>query len=257
MPPDVLEFEALVLAQGAHGKWFTGEACLVECSNLIAAGRVHVPDWSPRCPLAAVEFADDHPSISRVIRQFAIGLNDAWSNADRQRLKPYATRILCTATSDADEEARAWMATDWLVRVHAPAFLRLAGLTEQAEALESLARITDATLARAARPAIDTAHEKGVAAWDAAGAATWAWAAAGAAAWAAARAAVGAAIGAAPGDDAAREAARAAAGAAAAVAGEVAAAAGAALRPTVEVLQASALELLDSMIAVGQLEPVR
>lgn len=34
--------------------------------------------------------------------------------------------------------ARAWMVTDWMVRVHTPAWLRLAGLEDQATALEVL-----------------------------------------------------------------------------------------------------------------------
>ncbi|HEX6925448.1 MAG TPA: hypothetical protein VF167_08455 [Longimicrobiaceae bacterium] len=223
-----IHLDDLMLASGAHGTEFCGQACAVEVSNLIAAGVVQVPPGLLRCerPLEAAPFADDHPSISRVIRSYVIGLNDAWNDADRQRLRPYAARILCTATGEADEEIRAWMATDWLVRVHTPAFLRLAGLEEHARALESLARITDATTARAAQPALDAARSAADAAWDAAWAAGWdagwaaGWDAARAAAWAAARAA-------------ARDAARGA------------------LRPTVEALQASALELLDSMIEVG------
>src|SRR5690606_35259 len=107
-----------------------------------------------RCdrPLERVGFADDHPSISRVIRAYVMSLNDAWDDEQRQVLKPFAAKILCTATGDADEQTRAWMAVDWLVRVHTPAFLRLAGLEEHARALEGLARIADATLARAAQP---------------------------------------------------------------------------------------------------------
>ena len=190
--------DAVQLSHGAHGPTYRGEVCLVECANRIAAGEISVPGFTPRCDLPKAEFMDDHPSISPVIRAFAIGLNDAWNDAQRQKLKPYATRILCTKTTDADEETRAWLATDWLARVQAPAWLRLAGLEEHARALESLARITDAVTAGQAQPARD-------AAWAAARDAAWAAArdaaraaardAAWAAAWAAAR-------------EAAREAAR-------------------------------------------------
>src|SRR5690606_14297334 len=136
----------------------------------IAAGIVQVPAGLLRCerPLEAAPFADDQPSISRVNGSYVIGLNDAWDDEQRGELRPYAARIVCTGTGAAHEGSRAWMAADWLVRDHTPAFLRLAGLEEHARALESLARITDATTARAARPALDAARSAADAARDAA-----------------------------------------------------------------------------------------
>ena len=124
----------------------------------------------------------------------AIGLNDMRWESDEARteaLDRFSIALLGTKTTDADDETRAWMATDWLVRVYTPAWLRLAGLTDDAQALESLARIADSTLARAARPTIDAARSKVAAAWDA-------------------------------------------------------------LAPTSAMLRASAIELLDAMIAVGK-----
>lgn len=263
-----IHLDDLMLASGAHGAEFCGQACAVEVSNLIAAGVVQVPPGLLRCerPLEAAPFSDDHPSISRVIRSYVIGLNDAWDDEQRQELRPYAARILCTATGEADEEIRAWMATDWLVRVHTPAFLRLAGLEEHARALESLARIADAATARVARRALDAARSAADAArdaawtagWDVVRDATWyaawdaawatGWAAAGAAAWDAGRAAVGAA----PWDPAWDDAWYAAWEAAWDASRDAAwYATWDALRPTAEALQASALELLDSMIEVG------
>jgi hypothetical protein len=211
-----LTLDEITLAHGSHGPEFCGEACAVELSNLIAAGWVIVPDaLKPACPINAVPFSDDHPSVARTVRAFVISLNDAWNDEDRQRLRPYAARILCTATGSADEETRAWMATDWFARVHTPAFLRLAGLEEHARALESLARIADAATARAAQPTINTARSAAAAAWDAARDAAW---------------------------DAAWDAAY----------GEAKKAAGDVLRPVVVDLQARALDLLDAMIAVGR-----
>lgn len=192
-------------------------------------------------------FRDDNPSISRVIRSYVIGLYDRWDEEQRQKLRPYADRILCTATGAKDEDTRAWMATDWLVRVYTPAFLRLAGLEGHASILEGLVRITDETLARAAQPLIDSACKAAEATR--------------AASWGAARAAVWDAAGGAARDaavyvtmHAAGYAARYAAGYAAVHAAGYAArdASGDALRPTVEALQESALELLDRMIAVGE-----
>lgn len=163
--------DQISLSHGAHGRIFRGECCLVECANRIAAREIVAPDFTPRCDLSAADFADDHPSISRVIRAFAIGLNDAWNDTDRQRLKPYAVRILCTKTTAADEETRAWLAVDWLARVHAPAFLRLAGLEEPARALEGLARIVDGVTCAAAQPTLEEARKARAAARDAAWAA--------------------------------------------------------------------------------------
>lgn len=142
---------------------------------------------------------------------------------DRQMLKPYIPRIVGTRTTGKDEKTRAWMCTDWLARECAPAWLRLAGLTAQAEALEGLAPLTSAASARKAQPTLDAARKETAAAGDAAGPATRAaaWNVAWNAAW-----------------DAAGAAARAAARAA--------------LAETVEKLQPTVLALLDRMIEVGK-----
>lgn len=62
---------------------------------------------------------------------------------DRQMLKPLIPRLVGTKASKAVEEKRAGMATDWLARECAPAFLRLAGLTDHAEALEGLTALVE------------------------------------------------------------------------------------------------------------------
>jgi hypothetical protein len=231
--------ETFQLERGSHSP--DGKACIME-----AAAYISGEPWS------------DHPEcVSPVIGTFLRNWNDALPDEDRDRLlRPYITRVIGTNTGKRDDKKRAWLATDWLARECAPAFLRLAGLMEHAEALEGLAALTSAKRATAARPMIAAAGDAawaaagdaaraaagdavGAAAGDAAGAA--AWAAAGDAAWAAA----GDAARAAAGDaawDAAGDAARAAAGAAAR----------AALEPTVKILQPSALLLLDRMIEVGR-----
>ena len=197
--------ETVELDQGAHSP--DGKFCVME----LAAYLANEP-WS------------DHPDcVSPVIGAFLRSWNDSLNDQDRQMLKPLIPKVIGTATSKRDEETRAWMATDWLARECAPAWLRLAGLTAQAEALEKLAPLVSAASARKAQPKLDTARKDS--------------AAAGAAARDAAR-------------DAARAAARAAAWAAARAAAW--AAAEAALRPTVEALQVSAFDLLDRMIAVGR-----
>jgi hypothetical protein len=246
--------EPLVLESGGHDAPNNGlvHACVMEAVAYVAG-----EPWS------------DHPECaSPVLGAFLRSWNDSLSDEDRQMLKPLIPRLVGTKGSAKVEEKRAWMATDWLARECAPAFLRLAGLTEHAETLEGLAALTTTKRAEKAQPELAAAGDAaGAAAWAAAGAAAgdaaWAaaWAAAGAAAgdaaWAAAWAAAGAAARAAAGaaawaaaGAAAGAAARAAAGAAAwAAAGAAAwAAARAALEPTVKQLQASALLLIERMI---------
>ena len=186
----------LELAHGAHDS-FGERLCVMEAAAYLA-GEDH----------------SDHPEcVSPVLGAFLRSWNDALPDDERQVLKPYALEVIGTA-GDGRDDARAWMATDWLVRVHTPAWLRLAGLTEQAELLEQLAPLdleTCPTILPALKAVRTDAAAAGAAAWDAAGAA------AGAAAWAAAR-------------DAAR----------------------AALEPTKQHLQLSALGLLDQMITPNQ-----
>jgi hypothetical protein len=232
--------EPLKLSRGSHEAPSNGmvNACVMEAVSYVAG-----------------EPFSDHPECaSPVITSFLVSWNDAMNDVDRQMLKPYIVRVVGTRTGKRHEEQRAWMLTDWLARECAPAWMRLAGLTGQAESLESLAPLTSAASAREAQPVLDAARKDSAAArdaaWDAARAAAraaaWAaaWDAARAAAWDAARAAA---------LDAARAAALDAARAAARAAARDAArdAARAALAPTTRGLQRSALLLLDRMIAVS------
>ena len=269
--------ETLVLAEGAHEPPTNGvvDACIMEAVAWVAG-----EPWS------------DHPACaSQVIGAFLRSWNDTLPDDARQTLKPYVARLVGSAGTTEQEDARAWMALDWLVRTYAPAWLRLAGLTAQADTLAGLGEFMAGMDVPAIRPTINAvrmdADAAGDAAWDAAGAAAGAaardaaWDAAWAAAGAAARAAAGAAAWDAAGDaawaaagaaagaaarDAAWDAAWAAAGAAArAAAGAAArdaagdaawAAARAAARerlaPTVTELQTAAHGLVDRMLAVTE-----
>ena len=81
------------------------------------------------------------------------------------------TRILGTKTNKKDEETRAWMATDWLVRVQAAAWLDVAGKPEIAAKLRNLKPLTNAKIAQQSQAVINDARDTAAAAWDAAGAA--------------------------------------------------------------------------------------
>jgi hypothetical protein len=229
MRTEALEIiERVTLESGAHEP--DGKYCVMELAAFLAG-----EPWSdrPKC-------------VSSVIGAFLRSWNDNLNRESRQMLKPYALSVLNTAGNDEHEEIRAWMATDWLARQCVPAFLRVAGLTAHAENLESLPALTDTLTAQSAQPHLDAARDAARAAAGAvarAAAGVVARAAAGDAAWDAARAVARDAAWAAAGA-AARDAARDAAGAAALDAARDA------LRPTVTTIQASALSLLDRMIAV-------
>jgi hypothetical protein len=252
MSTDLLE--RIVLKSGGHTRRAAKAVCATEAIAWLA-GEPH----------------SDHPScLSPVLGAFLRSWNDGMrTNEDRQQLKPFLPRCIGTG-NDGHDEARAWMATDWQVRVSAPAWLELVGLADHAQALRGLPEITAATRATW-DPILKAARKDSAAAWAAAWDAAWAAARAAArdaaraaardAAWDAARDAAGDAARAAA-RDAARDAAGAAARAAArdaagAAAGDAArdaarAAAWAALAPTVVELQVSAFDLLERMVALGE-----
>jgi hypothetical protein len=244
-------------------------------SDYILAYGTHASPQDGRCAMEWVSYLAGEPHsdqpvcVSPVLRAMCIALNDGLDQAPRQRLRPYLTRTIGTA-QDGLDTWRGWMAMDWLARAYTPAWLRLAGLADGADALESAAEITDADSLARALELLETARRESRAArakafgsplptgWAAAVAAgvagrEAAWACAGAAAWAAARIGIGDIAG-----DRARAAARAAAGDAAAIAvrqsrtsachAGARAAAQAALDPTLQQLAESALMLLGRML---------
>ena len=218
---DTLDLDTLHLNSGGHGNPAEG-TCVMEAVAMLAG-----------------EPFSDHPACaSPVIGAFLRSWNDALDDDTRQTLKRYIPRLVGSKGTPEQEERRSWMALDWLVRVQAPAWLRLAGLNAQADILANLTEVTADTCPSIRGPlqaVREDARAAGAAAWDAA------WAAARAAARDAAR-------------DAARAAARDAAWDAARDAARAAArdAAWAALRPTTTELQGSAHELVDRMLAVTE-----
>jgi hypothetical protein len=211
--------------------------------------------------LAGEEHSDHPMCVSPVLGSFGRSWNDALDNETRQKLRPYLARMIGTAGDGRDEE-RAWLCTDWLVRVCAPAFMELTpALRESAAVLRQLSPVLSAESARRVSTEIMRARDESYAAGAAARDAAWdaAWDAAGAAARDAARDAAWDAAGAAARDAAraaARDAARDAAWDAARAAAWAAAwgAARDALAPTVRELQASAFDLLDRMLPTVPLE---
>jgi hypothetical protein len=218
----ITELEQLRLDRGSHHSFQEGH-CLLELVSVFA-----------REP-----FTDAPTCVSPVLRTYGMALNDQWDDEQRQLLKPFIPRMVGTA-GDGLDETRSYLALDWLIRTYTPAWLDLAGLTEVAAELRALRQIVDMVAAEAAGPVVRKSRDQ---AGDAAGAA------AGAAARAAARAAAGDAAGAAAGVAAWAAAGDAAWAAARDAARDAAwAAARDALKPTVERLQSSAIDLFDRMV---------
>jgi hypothetical protein len=252
------------LAKGSHPDQACDDAerCLFEWYNWLTR-QAHTDS----CP----------PGVSPVLHQFGMSLNDALPDDTRQQLArflPNGTSPLAGTAGDGKDETRGFLALDWLIRTYLPAWLDLAGLADEATALQELEPIRHLEAAEAAGPVVRRASDKAAAAGAAAGAAAWAaawaaagaaaraaawdaaWDAAGAAAWDAAGAAAGAAAWAAAGAaarDAAGDAARAAAWDAAGAAAWAAAGAAAwdaawdKLAPVVARLQADAILLYEAM----------
>lgn len=181
------------------------------------------------CLMEAVAFmnglahTDQPPCVSPVLGCFGRNLNDALPQDTRQQLVPFIPLLSGTAGDGKDEE-RSYLALDWLIRTWLPAWLELsAECREDAARLRELGQLVDQVSVDRAAPLIRNSREHAAAAWAAAWAVVWdaVWDAAGAAAGAAVRAAAGAAV-----RDAVWDA----------------------LKPTVETLQESAIDLYRLMI---------
>jgi hypothetical protein len=176
-----IDLDTIKLSRSCHtwkgnGEWSSDqEASLLEVASYLAG-----EPWSdsPKC-------------VSPIIAAFGRRWNDDLGDDDRQMLKPYAAKMLNTVGSKALENRRAWMVTDWMVRVYMPAWLDLANLGEQATTVRSLPALTGAASWKSAEGKVKDAQSKASAAWSAAWSA--AESAARSAAWSAAESAAGSA----------------------------------------------------------------
>ena len=143
------EFGDLPLAEGSHASRADG-VCLLEAVAWLA-GEPHSDKPSCACP---------------VIAAFGRELNDHLPDAERQALVPFIGKIVGSVSTPEVERKRAFIASDYAVRVFAPIALRAKGFSNEAVKLEGLDIIQDKKTARAAGYAAN-------AAWYAAGAAGW------------------------------------------------------------------------------------
>lgn len=236
-------WNTVTLYRGSHAP--NTEMCLLEAVAWFAN-----ESWSasPQC-------------VSPVLAAFGRGWNDGMrSNEEREQLKQYIPLLVGTVAPELEAQ-RAFMALDWLCRVHLPAWLKLAGCGEQAallaahpevhnrQTLEHIEPLLSAACAAAWAAATAASRTTTVAAVAAVQDPSWvgAWVAAGAAAqdasWAGPWVAAGVAVQNAAGD---------AAGYATRAATRAASGAGSALELTVQELQQSAHGLFRSMIALSE-----
>lgn len=145
------------LGAGSHGSLDEG-ACAMEWVSY----------------LAGEPFSDSPACTCPVIGAFVRAWNDGLPDGERDEiLRPLLHRLIGTRNS-ALEERRALMAADWLVRTHTPAWLRLAGLTEHANALASLPEITDMAQVPSIRGPLEAARKDAGVAGAVASDAAWA-----------------------------------------------------------------------------------
>jgi len=105
--------------------------------------------------LAHEHHSDAPECVSPVLATYSRWFASALDDRRRQELKNRARRMIGTGrteraataisagTMTAADVDRAWLAVDWLIRVQATAWLRLAGLTEAAGRIESIGPATD------------------------------------------------------------------------------------------------------------------
>lgn len=136
---------------------------MLDISNIFLEEGPHVGPEFGGCILEWVSFVVGEPwsdrlhRVSPVIQSILINWNDGSSAEDRQQLKRYipiinsegkitSPGIMNTNTGVDDYLTCSWMAYDWLIRVYLPACLRLIGLKDDSEALESLPTLIDRSL---------------------------------------------------------------------------------------------------------------
>ncbi len=118
--------------------------------------------------IAGEKWSDNPQCVSPTIGAFLRRWNDDLDDEGRQMLKPLLPKVIGTANGKRAEIKRGWMCADWMIRVHTPAWLELAGLDDQATVLRNLPEIRGVSGLGKTQPKLDAA---GDAARDAAGAA--------------------------------------------------------------------------------------
>lgn len=126
----------VTLSRGAHRDPAHG-TCLLEAVSVVSGG-----------------IFGDHPtSVSPILSDVGRTLNDSLADDARQHLKALVPYLIGTATDGRDSE-RADMASNWIARTYAPAWLEAGGLVELAQELRATTPHTLIRVLRAAELAV-------------------------------------------------------------------------------------------------------
>lgn len=109
---------------------------------------------------AGREHSDRPVCVSPVLGDYGRKLNDTLPDEPRQKLVPFIPRLVGTAGIRTADERRRWLARDWIIRTYTPAWLRLAGLTTEADALAHAVAISDETSLLATMKHLEAARDK-------------------------------------------------------------------------------------------------
>ncbi|MFF0250640.1 hypothetical protein [Streptosporangium sandarakinum] len=132
----MIDLAAVTLTPGDHSTREDG-VCLLEAAAWIA-GEPHSDE--PRC-------------VSPVLTTYGRQLNDALPDDKRQLLRPLIPLMIGTA-GDGRDEARSYLALDWLIRTYTAEWLSVAGFAPQAAALRGMSEIRSVETVRTAAPVI-------------------------------------------------------------------------------------------------------
>ena len=148
-----MDGDTITLKAGQHNSLEDG-ACLLELTSYLAG-----EPWS------------DHPAcVSPVLAAFGRTWTDGLRNDEERTrlLLPFAQRLIGTVSTPEVEERRSYLALDWLIRTHTPAWLRLVPtLTGHAGTLTALPEIVDLATATNAQPFVAAARDAARAALEA------------------------------------------------------------------------------------------
>ena len=135
-----------------------------DLSKLRLSAGTHASPDDGACPMELVswiageQWSDQPQCACPVIATFIRAWNDALHEGTRTALLlPLVPRLVGTRANGEIELRRALMAADWMVRVNAPSWLRLAGLRFEAESLALFTEITSLENASAWQPQLEAA----------------------------------------------------------------------------------------------------
>jgi hypothetical protein len=167
------DVEHLIIKHGQHQPPNGAvEACAMEAAYLRWAMR---QGWPKKKIVAG--WTDNLDCVDGYIGGFVRRWNDSLrSDEDRTRIfTPDLLDLLPgTAGGDALMLRRMWTGIDWDIRTRTVAFLRLAKLSSDADALAALPEIVSQSHLTDAREIVQGSAKRATAAWAAAGTAAWA-----------------------------------------------------------------------------------